>query len=103
VGEALEHEEPDEPSLVDVERWMTIYSDLIVFTREMLDRTNRFRATVPSPAQRHLGSTNIRIMEEELAAFGERLALWQERARRLGRAVADQSTGGSLDPNTSPQ
>jgi hypothetical protein len=102
VGEELEREEPRDPSQADVQRWVTMYADLTAFTQEMLDRTTRFLAAMPGPAQRHLRNTNVQVMEEELAAFRERLAVWQERARRSG-LPADQSGTGSADSSTPAQ
>jgi hypothetical protein len=74
TGQDLIAEEPASPDGAELRHWIGIYERLIEFTDEMLDRTRERMADLPGPAQRHLQSTNVRIMEEELAVFKERLA-----------------------------
>jgi hypothetical protein len=74
TGQDLVEEEPASPNGAELRHWIGIYERLIEFTEEMLDRTWQRMSDLPSPAQRHLQSTNVRIMEEELAVFKERLA-----------------------------
>jgi hypothetical protein len=74
TGHDLVKEEPASPDGAELHHWIGIYDRLIEFTDEMLERTRQRMADLPGPAQRHLQSTNVRIMEEELAVFRERLA-----------------------------
>jgi hypothetical protein len=79
TGAALEGEEPRDASARDVEYWLSIYDGLLTFTEDMLQRTREFMRAAPMPARRHLETTNVRIMEEELAQFRTRLDYWRQR------------------------
>jgi hypothetical protein len=83
VGVDLEREEPRDPSLDDVDFWLAIYRELILFTEEMLARTRERMVHLPGPAQRHLERTNVGIMEEELKAFCERTTVLNRRREQL--------------------
>ena len=78
TGAALEGEEPRDASARDVEYWLSIYDGLLTFTEEMLQRTRDFMREAPMPSRRHLETTNVRIMEEELAQFRTRLDYWRQ-------------------------
>ncbi|TMC49431.1 MAG: hypothetical protein E6J14_07970 [Chloroflexi bacterium] len=87
TGAALEGEEPRDATARDVEYWLSIYDGLLSFTEEMLQRTRDFMREAPMPARRHLETTNVRIMEEELAQFRARLDYWrQQRDEARGQA-----------------
>jgi hypothetical protein len=81
TGQDLIEEEPPSPNGAELHHWVGIYQRLIEFTEEMLDRTRQRMLDLPAPAQRHLQSTNVRIMEEELEIFRERLAGLRDRYR----------------------
>jgi hypothetical protein len=83
TGADLESEEPSNPSLADSEHWLGLYTRLIEFTRGMLEQTRAVEATMPAPARRHLESTNVRILVEELEVFERRRQVWAERVREL--------------------
>ena len=83
TGQDLVEEEPAEPSDAERSLWIGIYEKLIEFTEEMLELTRQRLPEFPGPAQRHLQSTNVRVMEEELAVFRKRLA-WLGGANRDG-------------------
>jgi hypothetical protein len=81
TGRDLIGEEPSSPNGAELRHWVGIYERLIEFTEEMLDRTRQRMGDLPGPAQRHLQSTNVRIMEEELEVFRARLAHLRDRHR----------------------
>jgi hypothetical protein len=81
TGKNLIGEEPASPNGAELRHWVSIYERLIEFTEEMLDRTRQRMSDLPAPAQRHLQSTNVRIMEEELEVFRARLARLRDRHR----------------------
>jgi hypothetical protein len=81
TGHDLVEEEPASPNGAELQHWVGIYERLIEFTVEMLDRTRQRMSDFPAPARRHLESTNVRIMEEELEVFRERLARLRDRHR----------------------
>jgi hypothetical protein len=83
VGAGLNREEPTNPSGVDADFWLAIYTDLIPFTEEMLALTLERMVHLPGPAQRHLESTNVGIMEEELTMFRGRKAALEHRRQQL--------------------
>lgn len=83
TGEDLEAEEPATPTPTEIGEWVAIYTKLIDFTRTMLQRTREELGEHTGPGRRHLETTNVRIMEEELEAFDRRRSLLQERMRRL--------------------
>ena len=72
TGEELEAEEPAHPSPRQAREWVGIYTKLIDFTKEMLQRTRDELARHEGPGRRHLETTNVRIMEEELDVFEKR-------------------------------
>jgi len=82
TGARLEAEEPDEPGPAEIHEWVGIYTKLIEFTRAMLQRTREELGRHAGPARRHLESTNVRIMQEELEAFERRRSVLQSRARQ---------------------
>ena len=96
TGQELAGEEPEEPTRADAEHWARTYARLTEFTAEMLQRTYAFLEIMPGPAQRHLRNTNIRVMDEELTLFRERMRIWERRARELGSGEA----GPAADPHT---
>lgn len=80
AGEQLSGQEPENPSPEDVADWLSMYERLIEFTEAELERTRAFLAELHGPPRDHVVNTNVRIMEEELATFRERLAAWRARA-----------------------
>lgn len=83
TGEGLEAEEPTEPTSDEITEWVAIYTKLIDFTDDMLRRTRTEHGEHKAPGRRHLETTNIRIMEEELEVFERRRSFLQRRRRRL--------------------
>lgn len=79
TGADLEAEEPADPTRGEAGEWVEIYTKLIDFTNEMLQRTREELARHQGPGRRHLETTNVRIMEEELDVFERRRAILVER------------------------
>lgn len=80
AGEQLEGQEPSHPSEAEIADWIAMYEKLISFTDDVLQRTRQFLAELHGPPRDHVENTNIRIMEEELVSFHERLDAWRQRA-----------------------
>lgn len=72
----LREQEPEEPTRAEVQHWYEVYEQLIAMTELMLERTRDYLAALHPPARRHVERINVRIMEEELAAFRERQRFW---------------------------
>lgn len=74
TGAGLVGEEPRHPSPHDRLEWIAIYTDLIEFTEHILRETLAKLSVAAPPAARHLESTNVRVLREELAVFHRRRA-----------------------------
>ncbi len=79
TGAELEAEEPADPTPSEAGEWVEIYTKLIDFTNEMLERTREELARHRGPGRRHLETTNVRIMKEELDVFERRRSVLVQR------------------------
>ncbi len=61
---------------------MSIYVDLIEFKRGILDRVRNDIAKLPPPAQK-AASMDVRIIEDQMNGYEQRLELWNQRVLEL--------------------
>ncbi len=73
--------EPTNASASEATDWVRVYERLIAMMERQLDETRAFANDVHAPMQRYLSRENMTILEEEISAFRERLALWHERSQ----------------------
>ncbi|HEY8811493.1 MAG TPA: helix-turn-helix domain-containing protein [Candidatus Dormibacteraeota bacterium] len=86
----LQGEDPDTQHAADARRWIAIYSQLLAFNEELLDRLHR--EVGDDAGQRGLDVDN-RIAEGELTRLRDRLAFWQRRHRELAGLDVDERAG----------
>lgn len=83
-------EDPDTRHAADARRWIAIYSQLLVFNEELLDRLHR---EVGEGAGERGLDVDDRIAEGELTRLRDRLAFWQTRHRELAGVDVDERAG----------
>ena len=83
-------EDPDTRHAADARRWIAIYSQLLVFNEELLDRLHR---EVGEGAGERGLDVDDRIAESELTRLRDRLAFWQTRHRELAGVDVDERAG----------
>jgi hypothetical protein len=62
----------------DARQWVSIYADLIEFTRGTLDRVRRDLTNLEPGAQR-AAEADLKIIESPLESYQKRLELWSRR------------------------
>jgi DNA-binding response OmpR family regulator len=83
-------ENPDTKHAVDARRWIAIYSQLLSFNEELLERLHR--EVGDDAGQRGL-DVDDRIAEGELTRLRDQLAFWQRRHRELAGVDVDETAG----------
>jgi DNA-binding response OmpR family regulator len=83
-------EDPDTEHAADARRWIAIYSQLLAFNEELLDRLHR---EVGDDAGERGLDVDDRIAESELTRLRDRLAFWQRRHRELAGVDVDERAG----------
>jgi len=68
--------EPSHASAAEAATWVGVYQRLIAMMEHQLKETETFSQGVHEPMRRYLSRENVSILEEEIAAFKERLAHW---------------------------
>lgn len=98
VGEALLREEPTEYDTVEaVDYWLRVYGQLITLTEDALRLTAERVSHLEGPGRRHVYSTNLRLLQEELGLFRERQEdLRRRRNELVGGPPDDQRQTGNL-------
>ena len=86
----LQGENPETQHVADARRWIAIYSQLLTFNEELLDRLHR---EVGGDDGRRGLDFDERIAEGELTRLRERLGFWQRRHRDLAGVDIDETTG----------
>ena len=86
----LQGENPDTQHAADARRWIAIYSQLLAFNEELLERLRR---EVGDDADQRGLDVDDRIAEGELTRLRERLAFWQRRHRELAGVDIDERAG----------
>ena len=66
----------------DARHWLSIYADLLEFKRDILDRVGRDLSKL-QPVARAAAERDVAIIEIQMAAYKERLDLWNQRVRDL--------------------
>ena len=89
-GQLLQGENPDTQHAADARRWIAIYSQLLNFNEELLDRLHRH---VGGDAGERGLDVDDRIAEWELTRLRDRLAFWQRRHRELAGVDVDEAAG----------
>ncbi len=70
---------------------MSIYVDLLEFKRGILDRVRRDIAKLPPPAQ-EAATMDIKIIEDQMFGYEQRLELWNRRVLELKGLWLDPSS-----------
>jgi DNA-binding response OmpR family regulator len=91
IQQLLQGENPETQHAADARRWIAIYSQLLTFNEELLDRLHQ-REVGGDDGQRGL-DFDERIAEWELTRLRERLAFWQHRHRDLAGVDLDETAG----------
>jgi hypothetical protein len=63
----------------DARHWVSIYTDLLEFRREILDRVRRDLTKLEPVAQR-AAEADLKIIESQMDGYQKRLELWSRRA-----------------------
>ena len=79
---ALEGENLRTTHWEDARHWMSIYVDLLEFKRGILERIRYDIAKLPPVAQK-AAVMDIGIIEDQMAGYEARMALWNRRVREL--------------------
>lgn len=66
----------------DARHWLSIYAELLEFKRGILDRIERDLSKLPPVAQA-AAERDVHVIEMQMAAYQERLDLWNQRVRDL--------------------
>lgn len=66
----------------DARHWLGVYADLLEFKRGILDRVERDLSKLPLVAQ-VAAERDVNVIEMQMAAYQERLDLWNQRVRDL--------------------
>ncbi len=62
----------------DARHWMSIYGDLVEFKRGILERIKRDLSSLPPVAQK-AAAEDLRIIEDQMRGYQQRLELWTRR------------------------
>jgi hypothetical protein len=68
--------EPADAGSDEAARWVELYRSLVAMMERQLEETRTFAAQTPNAMRHYLSRENIAILEEEIAAFNQRLAHW---------------------------
>jgi hypothetical protein len=68
--------EPADAMASDAASWVEIYQSLVAMMERQLEETRTFAKRAPDALRQYLSRENIAILEEEIAAFKDRLAHW---------------------------
>lgn len=90
-SEALEGENLKTTHWEDAHHWMSTYADLLEFKRKILDRVTRDMAKLAPVAQRAVRA-DVALIENQMAGYEKRLALWSLRVRDLHGLWLDPET-----------
>jgi hypothetical protein len=99
----LEGEDLETEHWEDARHWLSVYADLLRFKMGLLDRVRREIPKLPVEAQK-AASTDLTIIEGQMAGYQQRLDLWYRRVWDLqglyvdpeGRVVRHQGREASL-------
>jgi hypothetical protein len=99
----LEGEDLETEHWEDARHWLSVYADLLRFKVGLLDRVRREIPKLPVEAQK-AASTDLTIIEGQMAGYQQRLDLWYRRVWDLqglyvdpeGRVVRHQGREASL-------
>jgi hypothetical protein len=68
--------ELNETASPETTRWVELYQGLVAMMERQLEETRAFATRSPDAMRQYLSRENIAILEEEIAAFKNRLAHW---------------------------
>lgn len=89
-AQLLQGENPETQHAADARRWIAIYSQLLAFNVELLERLHR---EVGDDAGERGLDVDDRIAEWELTRLRDRLGFWQRRHRELAGVDVDEAAG----------
>ena len=78
----LEGEHLETTHWEDAHHWISIYSDLLEFKRGILDQIRRDLAKLRPEAQK-AAESDLKIVEDQMMGYQQRLDLWSQRVRDL--------------------
>jgi len=78
----LEGEHLETTHWEDAHHWISIYSDLLEFKRGLLDQIRRALAKLTPDAQK-AAESDVKIIEDQMMGYQQRLDLWSQRVRDL--------------------
>lgn len=81
-SQPLEGEDLGTKHWKDARHWLAIYADLLEFKRGILHRVERDLGKLPAVA-RAAAEQDVHVIETQMAAYQERLDLWNQRVRDL--------------------
>ena len=79
----LEGENPKTSFVDDAVHWINVYSELLEYKGDILERTLAEQSTADPAAGRELAKTDQAFIEEEAARFQRRLEFWRQRYKEL--------------------
>jgi hypothetical protein len=82
-GYRLHGEDPATATLDDARRWASIYNNLILFKRELLDLCHRFMEESDPEVARAIRETDIVMLEMQVSRFEQKRDYWTIRATEL--------------------
>jgi hypothetical protein len=80
---AIEGSDADGAGVEDASRLVKIYSELVLFKRQVLSRAEKCVSGVPKSRKRAENDAAILQLKGELVALQMRLEFWQDRVRRI--------------------
>ena len=97
VGRLIDGEDPGTMRAADARRWIEIYSRLLEFKEELLERVQTQTGTRGDKPSGEL-QIDERIVLTELARLRDRLSFWQHRHAELAPVDLDEHSG-IIGPN----
>ncbi|MDQ6709814.1 MAG: hypothetical protein M3Z11_04585 [Candidatus Dormibacteraeota bacterium] len=85
VGELAEGEDPLTTSSREIERWVSVYTELIKFETDLINEVTVRISTMSPEARRETERTDLPALQKDAERFGARLAFWRERSAQLKR------------------
>jgi hypothetical protein len=81
-GRLLDGEDPDSPYPEDASHWTSVYSELVAFKNDLLERLSQDRKLLSEAAMTEL-ERDENLLRLELARLKLRLTFWQTRHEEL--------------------
>jgi DNA-binding response OmpR family regulator len=85
----MEGEDPETQFAQDARHWIAIYQELIAFRSNVLARVYAQVRRLPASMRSDAVTTDVAIIEEQLARYRRRLEFWYEKQWQLEGLVVD--------------